>query len=82
MNSNLSYRHNCELCNSKKNVVLISKLLVDPIIWEFLNEYYGRKILRDDMEGGKYEIRRCLECGFIWQACILNNELTGKLYEI
>jgi len=47
-----------------------------------LDEYYEGRINKSDLTDGKYEIVKCSECGFIWQAYILNDELMEKLYSV
>lgn len=80
--NSFEYRSKCELCNSEKKSVLLSKELTDPSVWDFLSEYYHGKIKETDLMGGKHEILKCLSCGFIWQAFILNEEGMGKLYSV
>lgn len=80
MHKNFVYRPSCELCGSDEKVILFSKEFIDPLVWNFLESYYGRRVAKDDLEGAKYEIAKCSDCGFIWQAHILNKEMMKKLY--
>ncbi len=80
MRKNFVYRANCELCGSNKKRVLFSEEFTNPLIWNFLEAYYQGRIDKSDLSGAQYEVVKCLECGFIWQIQILNDELTEKLY--
>ena len=77
---NFVHRPYCELCGYKESKILLSREFAHPSIAGFLNTYYEGRIDKDDFTGEKYEIVKCLECGFIWQSCILNDELMEKLY--
>ena len=73
-------RKNCELCGGDQKRILLSLEFTDPLLWSFLAQYYEGRIDKSDVAGGKYEVVRCLQCGFIWQAQILNDTLMEKLY--
>ena len=77
---NFICRPSCAVCGSANKEVLLSKSFTDPVVWEFLKEYYGGRIEKGDLSGGMYEIAKCGECGFIWQVYILNDEFMQKLY--
>lgn len=76
------YRPNCELCGSDKKNILLSKDFTEPAVWQFLEEYYEKRISKNNLKDGKYEIARCSNCGFIWQTHILNDKLMEKLYNV
>lgn len=80
MRGNFISRSNCAVCGSDKKELLFSKPFIDPVVWDFLEKYYGGRIEKDDLGEGVYEIAKCLECEFIWQVYILNDEFMEKLY--
>lgn len=82
MNENFVYRPNCELCGSDEKVFLLSREFTDPVVWNFLDVYYESRINKSDLTGAKYEIVKCSECDFIWQAYVLNEKLMEKLYNV
>ncbi len=71
----------CSLCESPRNKILISRPFNDPSVKTFLDDYYNNSIEDKYLEGVNYEIAECLNCGFIWQVYILNDELMGNLYD-
>jgi len=75
------HRPNCELCGSDRKTTLLFKQFTDPAVWDFLESYYERRISRDSLTNGKYEIVKCCDCGFIWQAYILDDEWMERLYD-
>lgn len=77
---NFICRPNCAICGNDKKTVLFSKPFTTPVVWEFLEKYYGGNIDKDDLNKGVYEIAKCTGCGFIWQVYILNDEFMEKLY--
>ena len=79
-NSIFIYRSSCELCRSDRKKILLSKELTDHAVWDFLEPYYEGRINKSHLAGGKYEIAKCCQCGFIWQVYILNGEWMEKLY--
>ncbi len=82
MQRNFIHRPKCELCGSENKAVLISREFTDPVVWDFLQQYYEERINQADLKGGKYEIVKCSDCGFLWQAYILNDDLMKKLYRV
>ncbi len=82
MKKNFIHRPNCELCASDKKTVLLSLEFTHPAVRSFLDEYYSGGIDKSDLDGGKYEICKCLNCGFVWQTYILNDEFMEKLYSV
>ena len=61
--------------------MLLSKNFTDSTVWNFLETYYEGRINHNELTEGNYEITKCLNCGFIWQAYILNDEGMKKLYD-
>ena len=78
MSESFVHRPTCELCGSDKKSILVSRQFTDPAIWDFLEQYYEARIDKDDLGAANYQIAKCLECGFIWQAYILNDELMKR----
>lgn len=73
-------RQKCDLCGSKKNEVLVSRYFTEPVVFQFLKEYYKNNIHEVDLTDTKYEVAKCRECGFIWQVYILDSDSMAKLY--
>jgi 2-polyprenyl-3-methyl-5-hydroxy-6-metoxy-1,4-benzoquinol methylase len=81
MHTAFVYRPHCELCGSSQTQSLLKKSFTDPAVWDFLTHYYQGRIEKELLVGASYEISKCLRCGFIWQASILNDDLMSKLYD-
>lgn len=81
-NSTFIYRCNCELCGSDRKTILLSKEFADPAMWDLLELYYEGRINKSILSSEKYEIVKCYECGFIWQAYILSDKLMEELYSV
>lgn len=75
------YRSHCPICYSEDKVILLSRDFTHSSVWGFLNGYYYGKIKIEDLSGVNFEIAKCKNCSFIWQANILNDTFMGKLYE-
>ncbi len=82
MNSHILYRPDCDLCGSGNKRILISKQMDAPPIWNFLESYYEGRLAKNEIAGMRYEVVKCLNCSYIWQAYILGPELTDKLYNV
>lgn len=81
MTPNFEYRPYCALCESNRNLILFSEDFTNPIVWSFLEDYYQGRIKKTDLIGNKYEIAKCLKCGFLWQTFILDEGSIGQLYD-
>lgn len=73
-------REKCELCGGQRQKILLSKYFSDSCIWHFMENYYQGRLKKEYLGDGKYEIIKCLDCGFIWQKNILNEQLMYELY--
>ena len=74
-------RPTCPLCVSKKFKVLFAAPLDSGEVWHFLQDFYGGRPDRKNLEGGRYELRRCGRCGLVYQAEAPIGELAEDLYE-
>ncbi|MBX3057494.1 MAG: class I SAM-dependent methyltransferase [Anaerolineae bacterium] len=74
------YRSICDICGSEQAEILLSLHFTDPLVWNFLANYYENKIDRQVLIDTKYELVKCRQCGFIWQPYILNSEGMDMLY--
>lgn len=74
------HRPKCELCGSEAIEILLSKKMTDREVWHFLEEYYEGRVDKTILDGGDYEIAKCQECGFVWQAWVLNDDMMQLLY--
>ncbi len=78
--TNLIKRHACSLCGSTDKSSLLSKPFFDESVWNFLETYYENRIPKEIFKGEVFEIFKCQNCGFIWQAGHLNEALMSELY--
>lgn len=74
-------RTTCEVCGAKDSKLLISRPFKDPVIWEFLAEYYEGRLKKEDVGEAMFEVRECSVCDFVWQSFILDENGMKKLYE-
>ncbi len=83
MNEQIQFvsRSQCELCGNTHPTRLLSKPFTDPSVWGFIEQYYGRRVPIQALEGAAYEISQCPVCGFIWQRYILNDSGMQILYD-
>lgn len=79
--SELVHRPVCELCGSTRKACLYSVPFSDPRVLAFVDTYYEGRVDQRCLQGGVYEIVKCLDCGFIWQAYVLNENGMRELYE-
>ena len=73
-------RRKCNVCDSNILSTLYSKEFTDIPIWSFLDKYYKGRIKKQDLDGYKYEIKKCNQCAFIFQSNILSNEGLQELW--
>ena len=71
------HRNSCPICNSSNNKNICSITLDDPIIVKYLQKVYP---LLPSLEGS-FKLDRCVECTFIWQTDIFNEEYMHKFYD-
>lgn len=68
------------MCGSSRKSILVSVPYTDPRVWKFIETYYEGRVQRTDLVDVDYELAKCLECGFVWQANILSDEYMDILY--
>lgn len=73
-------REECDICGSLNKKILISKRFTDDSVWGFINSYYEGRIEKRLLDYHVYEMAKCLNCSFMWQVYILNDEYMSKLY--
>ncbi len=71
----------CELCGSPSPTSLLKRPFNDSTIADFLGQYYAGRIPQSLLTDSMYEVVKCSQCGFIWQAHILNDAGMAALYE-
>jgi 2-polyprenyl-3-methyl-5-hydroxy-6-metoxy-1,4-benzoquinol methylase len=71
----------CEVCGSRHHDVLLTRDYSDPCVLQFLDEYYARRIPHGILAGADYRIVRCRDCGFVWQAQVLDGAGMCRLYD-
>jgi 2-polyprenyl-3-methyl-5-hydroxy-6-metoxy-1,4-benzoquinol methylase len=74
-------RPGCELCGSSNGERLISMEYSDPRVADFLEDYYEGRVDQSLLQDAPYEVMKCTDCGFIWQAYVLNESGMKLLYE-
>jgi len=71
----------CEVCGSDNCVEIFSTPFSNPIIGDFIHEYYSGRISISDLGVNRYTFKRCSDCGFIWQHNILDDRSMEYLYD-
>lgn len=74
-------RRACPVCGELRHEIVLSLAFSAPEVWDFLARFYAGRIVRSDLEGGRYELRRCGACRFLWQGFHLDAEGMRRLYE-
>ena len=82
MEANFVYRPKCELCGSERKQILVSVDFSDSSVWDFLESYYNSRIDVSVVKGVNYEVAKCLDCDFVWQVYVLNEQMMDKLYNV
>lgn len=70
----------CELCGSPKSWLVMSVDYNDRRVRGFIKAYY-KNFDTKYLLGARYEIKKCLRCGFLWQSDVPDGELLRKLYD-
>jgi SAM-dependent methyltransferase len=71
----------CSVCGEIRHETVRSVGFTAPEVWDFLGRYYAGRIAPAELEGSRFEVRRCSACGFLWQAFHLDPEGMRRLYE-
>lgn len=74
-------RERCEVCGCEHGHTLTESAFSAPDINGFLDEYYGGRVDTASLAEGRYTIRQCADCGFVWQRDILNESGMQQLYD-
>ncbi len=78
---NFIERRACPVCGDLHHEILRNAAFSAPEVWEFIERYYAGRITQDDLASGRYQVRRCHACRFLWQAFHLDDEGMETLYE-
>ncbi len=73
-------RLKCEMCGSLVHDILIRKHFTDDSVFDFIKNYYNKRVPENLLENKKFEVRKCKKCGFVWQGYVLNDDGMGELY--
>lgn len=75
-------RIKCPWCSHSLSEVLCQISYEDEILGNFLREFYGRVGRYDakSLEGGIFEVRKCRECRFVFQADIPSPDFMHEIY--
>lgn len=71
----------CDVCGTHGSSVLISREFTDPAVWDFVECYYQKRVEKVNLEGARFEVRECVECGFMWQSEVLDDAGLALLYD-
>ena len=74
-------REACPLCRSTSAELLCDLAFDAPPMAPFLEHFYGGRILPGDLASGRYRVRRCGDCDFLYQDQILNEAGMQALYQ-
>ena len=75
----------CPACESPETAPLYSAEFSSPPIATYLKEFYsaqGSGVEMEYLQGARYALSRCCQCGLIYQAWIGNDELFEQLYSV
>src|SRR5262245_14602445 len=74
-------RDGCPVCSAAVHEIVRSVAMTAPEVWDFIERYYERRITRAELAHALFEVRRCAQCGFLWQAYHLDPAGMLRLYE-
>jgi 2-polyprenyl-3-methyl-5-hydroxy-6-metoxy-1,4-benzoquinol methylase len=74
-------REACPLCGSKSQQLLCDFAFDEAPMAAFLEDFYGGRLAPAELTDGRYRIKRCAECSFIFQDRILNAAGMQRLYQ-
>jgi 2-polyprenyl-3-methyl-5-hydroxy-6-metoxy-1,4-benzoquinol methylase len=73
-------RATCELCGRRDTQVLYAEGFAEGETFRFIANYYANRIPKRVLERGRYVLRRCPSCGFVWQGEVLDDDNLERLY--
>ena len=74
-------REACPLCDSTAAQLQCDLAFDAPPMSPFLEHFYGGRLLPGELAGGRYRVRRCGSCDFIYQETILDEAGMQSLYQ-
>lgn len=74
-------REACPLCGSISTQLLCDLAFDAPPMLPFLEHFYAGRLLPGELASGRYRVRRCGSCDFIYQAMILDETGMQSLYQ-
>ena len=74
-------REHCPLCGSKSQQMLSDFAFDEAPLAPFLAGFYAGRLTPAELASGRYRIRCCKECGFIFQDNILDDAGMHRLYQ-
>ncbi len=82
-NHNFVVRNLCPACGSTAMETRYHRSFDSPDITNYLTEFYGSQggVEFESLRGANYDLRKCLECGCVFQNEILNDEYMERLYD-
>lgn len=70
----------CDLCGCTTSGLLYAERFASGKTFAFIDDYYAGRIPDSVLQSGKYILRQCNSCSFIWQAEILDDHYLSVLY--
>lgn len=70
----------CELCWCTEFDVLYAEGFASGNTFRFIDSYYSGRIPKTVLQQGRYVLRKCRSCRFVWQGQILDDHNLGLLY--
>ena len=81
MGIQLQSREYCPLCANSNTRILHQRSYSDPILKQFIADFYQGRADLKALASGTYRVDKCEACGFIYQFNVLNNEGLSALYD-
>lgn len=76
----LQSRRHCPLCQSENRQTLVSISYRDPQLAAFIEAFYQGRVPLKRFKSDSYRVLQCIDCEFIYQDQILNNQGMQALY--
>lgn len=74
-------RDSCPLCASAGQRELCDLGYDDPLLSQFLDRFYGGRVVLSDLTAGRFRVVACSECDFIYQDPIADDAGMYRLYQ-
>lgn len=75
-------RRQCVVCRSEKLKTIVSTPYSTPWLKDELDTRFRGHLKNEDVEGAKYEVAECGDCGLLMQRYLPDDELSMRLYDL